>query len=144
MRPHEELPRPSGFSHPPGETVYSQDTEDKTAPLFPAPVKEGNPTADSMGRRLRDNYFNVLPDRTKFTAHDLRRTTSTGMARLGVSPFIVDRVMSHIDQTVRGRHYDRYDYDKEKRDALEKWSRYLENLISEGKDDKNNSMPLFH
>lgn len=31
--------------------------------------------------------------------HDLRRTASTGMGRLGVPRFIIERVLNHADRT---------------------------------------------
>lgn len=60
--------------------------------------------------------------------HDLRRTATTGMARLGVTRFIVDRVTNHVDQSVTGRHYDLYDYEPEKREALNTWASEIERL----------------
>ena len=62
--------------------------------------------------------------------HDLRRSAITGMARLGVSRFIVDRVTNHVDQSVTGRHYDLHDYAAEKRDALNAWSSEVERVCS--------------
>ena len=63
------------------------------------------------------------------TLHDLRRTGATGMAALGVPPFIVSKVLAHKDggggAAVTARHYNLYAYSDEKRDALLKWSRRL-------------------
>lgn len=57
-----------------------------------------------------------------WTPHDLRRTASTHMEELGVSPFIVGHVINHrsiTKSTVTSRVYARYTYDKEKREALQ-------------------------
>jgi integrase len=62
-----------------------------------------------------------------FTLHDLRRTCRTGLARLGVAPHIAERVLSHSQPGVVGV-YDRYQYLKEKRDALEQWAGHVEGL----------------
>ena len=67
------------------------------------------------------------------TLHDLRRTGATGMAALGVEPFVVSKVLSHQDAdgaaTVTNRHYNLYAYLPEKRDALDRWSAKLDVLL---------------
>jgi integrase len=70
-----------------------------------------------------------LTDLEPWTIHDLRRTVGTGLGKLGVSRFIISRVLNHADRTVTGI-YDRYEYLDEKRHALEAWGQYLENLIA--------------
>jgi integrase len=59
--------------------------------------------------------------------HDLRRTAATVMGRLRVSRFVLGRVLNHADQSVTGI-YDRHEYLDEKRQALDAWGRFLENL----------------
>jgi integrase len=56
--------------------------------------------------------------------HDLRRTAASGMARLGIPPHVVEKVLNHKTGIISGvaAVYNRYGYDLEKRDALEKWS----------------------
>jgi integrase len=71
-----------------------------------------------------------------FRAHDLRRTASTGMAEAGVPREHIAKVLNHIEGgPAATRVYDRYAYDKEKRDALERWARRLAGLV-EGKRAK--------
>ncbi len=70
----------------------------------------------------------ILDKKTKLEPwhiHDLRRTCATGMPALGVDRFTISRVLNHADSTVTGRHYDKYDYLAEKRDALSKWANHL-------------------
>ncbi len=64
-----------------------------------------------------------------FRAHDLRRSGASHLAALGVGRFVIERLLNHSDQTVTGR-YDRYDYTREKRAALEQWDRKLSAIIS--------------
>lgn len=68
------------------------------------------------------------------TLHDLRRTGATGMAALGVPPFIVSKVLAHKDggggAAVTARHYNLYAYANEKREALLKWSQRLDFITS--------------
>jgi len=51
------------------------------------------------------------------------------LGKLGISRFIIGRVLNHADRTVTGI-YDRHEYLDEKRHALEGWGQYLENLIA--------------
>jgi integrase len=67
--------------------------------------------------------------------HDLRRTAATEMGRLGVSEFIIGRVLNHAAKGVTGKVYNRYEYLNEKRDALERWARYLESLVRPAPDN---------
>jgi integrase len=62
-----------------------------------------------------------------WTIHDLRRTAATEMARLGVSRFVVGRVLNHADRGVTSI-YDRHAYLAEKRHALQVWAASLGNL----------------
>jgi len=65
---------------------------------------------------------------TGWRFHDLRRTAASGMARAGVAPHVVEKVLNHISGTISGvaAVYNRYGYDAEKREALEKWGAFLE------------------
>jgi integrase len=62
-----------------------------------------------------------------WTIHDMRRTAATQMGRLGVSRFIIGKVLNHADRTVTGI-YDRHAYVSEKREALGAWATYLGTL----------------
>jgi integrase len=63
--------------------------------------------------------------------HDLRRTAATGMARLNVSPHVVDKILNHVSGTIRGvaAVYNRHGYFEERKAALEAWGRYVERLV---------------
>jgi integrase len=70
-----------------------------------------------------------------FTAHDLRRTAVTGMQMLGVSPIIAGHVVNHRSSTKSGitlSVYARYDYGKEKREALDAWADRLRAIVAGG------------
>ena len=45
---------------------------------------------------------------------------------LGINKSIRDIIQNHALNDVSSKHYDRWDYMPEKREALEKWSHYLE------------------
>jgi integrase len=62
--------------------------------------------------------------------HDMRRTAASGMARLGVQPYVVEKILNHVTGQISGvaATYNRYGYDQEKRTALENWSAHLSRL----------------
>jgi integrase len=70
----------------------------------------------------------------QFRAHDLRRTAASGMAEAGVPREHIAHVLNHRSVTHASvtAIYDRYTYDREKRAALEAWSRRLFTAIGEG------------
>jgi len=62
-----------------------------------------------------------------FQPKDFRRTIKTKMGELGVEKSVRDRLQNHALQDVSSRHYDRYDYQKEKLSALLTWEKWLLN-----------------
>ena len=83
----------------------------------------------SQKRRLDD-----LCGVSQWRLHDLRRTTVSGMASLGVPPHVADKILNHVAGTISGvaAVYQRHDFLKERRDALERWSTHVEALLQEG------------
>jgi integrase len=68
----------------------------------------------------------------RWIVHDLRRTAATGMARLNVPPHVVDKVLNHVSGKIRGvaAVYNRFEYLKERRAALDEWARYVIDLAA--------------
>jgi integrase len=67
-----------------------------------------------------------------WSAHDLRRTALTGMARLGVAPIVLGHVANHRTTTRAGvtlAVYSQYTYDQEKRAALDLWAERLAAVV---------------
>ena len=64
--------------------------------------------------------------------HDLRRTTATRMADLGVQPHIIEAVLNHISGSKAGVAgiYNRSSYSAEKRSALELWGSHIQTLLA--------------
>jgi integrase len=79
-------------------------------------------------------------DLADWRIHDLRRTVSTGLARLGVDPFVRRRVLNHALQGVDAI-YDRFDYLEPKRAALELWATELDRIVN-GKPEAANVVQL--
>ena len=66
--------------------------------------------------------------------HDLRRTGTTNLQALGVPVEVTEAILNHISGTTGGIAgvYNLYRYDREKRIALDAWSRQLSGLVKAG------------
>ncbi len=67
----------------------------------------------------------------QFTPRDLRRTCKTLMGDAGISKEIRDRLQNHTISDISSRHYDRYDYIREKRVGMAIWTEYLRWVIDD-------------
>jgi integrase len=73
----------------------------------------------------------------RWTAHDIRRTALTGMAKLGIAPIVIGHVANHRTTTKAGITlgvYIQHHYEREKREALELWADRLQGIVSGGAD----------
>jgi integrase len=100
--------------------------------VFPSPRSNAEPIGPgALSHAMADLTAALGLD--DVSLHDLRRTGATGMAALGVPPFIVSKVLAHKDggggAAVTARHYNLYLYEAEKRDALARWAARLETLF---------------
>ena len=68
-----------------------------------------------------------------YTLHDLRRTFSSNMARLGTPIQVTEKILNHTSGTLGGVAgiYNRHTYIDEMRQAMETYDTYLANLITE-------------
>ena len=64
-----------------------------------------------------------------WTAHDLRRTCRTIMAREGVPPHVAEQVLGHVQSGIEGV-YDQHTYIHEKRQALAKVESVIRSLLA--------------
>ncbi|MBT0727176.1 tyrosine-type recombinase/integrase [Rosenbergiella australiborealis] len=102
-----------------------RENDQQSAFIFPQRVKpEQHLRTDSFAQAII-YYRKHFPDSPSFIGRDIRRTCKTLMGELGISKELRDRIQNHALQDVSSRHYDRYDYLAEKRDALEQWDRRL-------------------
>jgi len=69
-------------------------------------------------------------DVPRFTPQDLRRTVETGLAALEVPKEIRDRILHHKDTSICGVAYNKHDYRRQKREALERWASHVMALVS--------------
>ena len=61
--------------------------------------------------------------------HDLRRTCRTGLSKLGVPDTVAEHVLNHQQDELR-KIYDQHDYALEKRDALDRWARRVNEIVA--------------
>jgi integrase len=59
-----------------------------------------------------------------WTWHDIRRTVATKIAEQGADQNIIKRILNHTDNSVTSI-YNRHDYMKERRLALQAWADWL-------------------
>jgi hypothetical protein len=52
------------------------------------------------------------------------------MRRIGIAPYIVDRVQNRVETSVQARHYDRWTYLPEKTQALNMWALEVERILA--------------
>lgn len=80
----------------------------------------------SMGEELcPDREYKGRP----FVPKDIRRTVKTWMGRAGIEKSIRDRLQHHALSDVSSKHYDRYDYLSEKREAMAIWGEWLRSEV---------------
>lgn len=97
--------------------------------VFPAYGREdGIFSGFGKSKRKLDSVSGV----TGWTLHDLRRTAATGLARLGVAPHVIERILNHTSYTLGGVAgiYNRFGYEPEMRAALDLWSSHVAKLIA--------------
>lgn len=105
------------------QTGNSKETDGKadTDWVFPSPTRKGQFINNvQKAKRRVDQAAGV----DNFVLHDLRRTAASYMAQEGVPGNIISKLLNHTEAGVT-QVYNRYSYDKEKREALESWESKL-------------------
>ncbi len=103
-----------------------EDTTGHNEFVFESPVNPGRP----IGRLTRaTSRLRQRSGTRDWTPHDFRRTAATHMARLGVEPPIISRILNHADHSITAI-YNRHAYDDEKRAALELWGERVRGIAS--------------
>jgi len=102
--------------------------------LFPTSYggifKEGKHISGNTIAKIIREYCNGHKKVTKFIPRDIRRTVKTLMGKAGIDKVIRDRLQNHALQDVSSKHYDRYDYLPEKRQAVKVWNDCLELILN--------------
>jgi len=68
-----------------------------------------------------------------WTIHDLRRTTATQMAELGIEPHVIEAILNHVSGHKQGIAgiYNRASYAKQMKVALALWADHLESIAKD-------------
>ena len=68
---------------------------------------------------------------TGWRLHDLRRTIVSGMARLGITPHVADKILNHQAGTISGvaAVYQRHDFLTERKEALDRWGGHVGEIV---------------
>ena len=97
---------------------------------FPA---RGNEEATFSGWSKAKAQLDEMISVADWTLHDLRRSTATRLASLGIAPHIVERILNHAGGTFAGVAgvYNRFEYGDEMRAALRLWETTIETYITD-------------
>ena len=98
------------------------------APAGPMDEKALAHVAARLRGRVLLEDGTAIPD---WSAHDLRRTLRSGLARLGIAPHVAETCLGHSLGRIVSV-YDRHDYVDERRAALERWAAHVLALVSTG------------
>jgi integrase len=110
--------------------------------LFPTPLGRGGPidrhtlsmAMARFGKSLKGQgaaaWQKDMP-----TPHDLRRSAATRLAEMGIPKEIRDRVLNHAGDRhdPESKHYNKYDFQKEKCDALSRWAAQIAAIVEPAK-----------
>jgi integrase len=121
---------------------------------YPAENKDGTHVClKSIAKQIHDRQRAVpMKNRSKatmalglpggaWTPHDLRRTAATLMARLKVTPQIIEKTLNHVENNKLIKIYQHHDWFEEQRNAWEKAGEYLGRLLT-GKKSKVLNFPI--
>ena len=82
----------------------------------------------------KDRLDALLPsDMAAWIIHDLRRSVASGMAKLGVSLPVIEKILNHVSGSFSGivAVYQRHDFADEKRKALEAWANHVAAVVAD-------------
>jgi len=83
----------------------------------------------ALSRVIDENYENRI-EVEHFTPHDLRRSAVTAMTELGIPQSIAGKILNHAPTGVTATVYDKYNYLKEKTEAMNRLGEKLESIFT--------------
>jgi integrase len=116
-----------------GPYVFTTDGE--TAISGFSKFKYSLDTAINAARRRAVSDSGGNPDSVKamerWTFHDLRRTAVTVMAKRGVAPHVVEKLINHVSGTISGvaKIYNRHEYWEERKAAADLLDDYVKDVV---------------
>lgn len=95
--------------------------------LFPAKGRAGPRRYDALTNAVRK--FVKTSGMDSFSPRDMRRTFKTLAGAMGIPLELRNRLQGHALTDVGSVHYDRHDYLREKREAMEQWTNGLTEIL---------------
>jgi integrase len=100
--------------------------------------RTGNPHLFGIGKNGFNNFHSTKQALHQhsgvagWTLHDLRRSTATGMADLGIQPHVIEAVLNHVSGHKAGVAgiYNRSSYERETRAALALWADHIRQITT--------------
>ena len=110
------------------ELLQSLPRVDGTDAVFPARAGGAVSSVPARAKACLDALAAVADWRI----HDLRRTTASGLARLGVQPQVIAAILDHAPASVIGvtAIYQRHRHEVEVQAALERWAGHVQRLAA--------------
>lgn len=96
--------------------------------LFPARGAKDCPHISLM---TLNRATHRVPGAEQFQARDLRRTWKSRAGDAGIPRDMRDRIQQHFKGDTGSKFYDRYDYAKEKREAMDAWQAWLNSNVTD-------------
>lgn len=130
----EALPRVVTEDGSPSDFVFTTTGTSPISGFSRAKDKLDRLTLESRQKAAQERGQN--PEQVKaleeWRFHDLRRTVTTGLARMGIPPQVADRILNHTQGTIKGvaAVYNRHAYLDERRAALDAWARKVDALVN--------------
>jgi len=102
------------------------------------PIGDGDLVFSPTGKAPLDHFDRVkraidaeMKPAAPWTWHDIRRSTASGLAGIGVAVPTIEKILAHRSGTFRGivQVYQKYSFIPEMRAALERWSEHLDRLV---------------
>jgi integrase len=112
--------------------VEGEGKKKRPLPAYVFPSPKGNKPMANPQKALERI---AVATGIQFRGHDLRRTAASMITGMGIPRLVVSKILNHVEQGITAV-YDRHSYDKEKREALETWSRRLTILVSDIREVK--------
>lgn len=103
-----------------------KNIKNKSGFIFPAKTESGHLETAEFAKQIRK--YCEIKKMQPFTPRDLRRTFKTLAGAMGISSEMRDRLQNHKIPGVSSKHYDRYDYWKEKQQIITEWENKLNSL----------------
>lgn len=112
------------------EVLNALSQNNKGIYVFESHIKKGEPVGSAQKTAQRIRKKSGVKD---FNIHSMRTTAATRLAGLGTPPQVLSKILNHKrpgEGNIITAIYNRYDYEKEKRNALSRWSYELDRIIN--------------